>query len=235
MSDKKGGGTMLTLGIVDFEKEKNEIDVQIADTQLYRVLKITEKEDLQCVNGVVIPMDQTSQVMQVVDWIAACNENPAAFVWVFSKVQLSGEEKVMMGVGATTVISEPDSYEYLLMSIKNTFLRLKENSINQINEKKATPSAPIIDMANRSVHIDGKETLMTGHEFKLFSALLENEDVAVSYETLCSKIWKEEGKSSNMKLANIVFSLRRKLGSDTSVSVQTIRSKGYMLQMKNTY
>lgn len=231
MSQKrKEGEGMLNLGVIEDTKSGEKWADELQN-DLYDVVEVNRKDQLAHLDGVVIPMEKTEQLSQVIDWIIACRINPTAFIWVFSEVPLETEKKIMMSVGATDVISLPETSTYLSMSVENTFVRL-ENKYKEKDQKQQGVCQTLqLNEVNQSAIVNDVEKELTRLEYKLFSLLHQNPNTAVTYNQIVETLWpgKEAGTT---RIANIICHIRTKIGQSEAYSITTVRSNGYMLRVK---
>lgn len=224
---------MLTLGIVESTLNDQGLSFK-TESNLYHVLNLVDKKELTLVNGVVITIEDSTQILHALEWIIACQEYPKAFIWIFSKIPLNEEKKIMMDIGATYVMTAPEDTTNLFTSIKNVFARLSANETKITPFSQSKLLGDILDIENRSIHIEGKEIFLTRKQFELFRLLLENKGSTVSYEALASELWSASGYNRRVQLANMIYRLRQQICFGHSLELRTIRSKGYMLQLNAT-
>lgn len=231
MSQKrKEGEGMLNLGVIEDTKSGEKWADELQN-DLYDVVEVNRKDQLAHLDGVVIPMEKTEQLSQVIDWIIACRINPTAFIWVFSEVPLETEKKIMMSVGATDVISLPETSTYLSMSVENTFVRLGNKYKEKDQKQQGVCQTLQLNEVNQSALVNDVEKELTRLEYKLFSLLYQNPNTAVTYNQIAETLW--PGKEANIaRIANLICHIRTKIGKSEAYSITTVRSNGYMLRVK---
>lgn len=221
---------MLNLGIVE-QTNSDDKWTGVLKNDLYDLIEVKREEQLNQLDGIVIPMEKTEQLAQVIEWIIACRINPSAFIWVFSKVPLEAEKRIMMRVGATDVITTPETQTYLSMSVENTFMRLG-NKGRKSHSKQGTSSCGIqLNELNQSIVVNNVETELTRTEYRIFSLLYNQMNSTVTYKTISDAIWPGK-KLTIAPIANIICHIREKVGKSETYSITTVRSKGYMLRVK---
>ncbi|WP_146237777.1 helix-turn-helix domain-containing protein [Enterococcus plantarum] len=232
MTYRKEEEDMLHLGIVG---QTNLTDkwTHECKNNLYDLIEVKDKEQLAYLDGVVIPMETTEQLSQVIDWIVACRINPTVFIWVFSEVPLETEKKIMMSIGATDVIAMPETFTYLSMSVENTFVRLGHKYKEKSEKEEEAPQVIQLNELNQSLVVNEVEKELTRNEYKVLSLLYEKPNTTVLYSTIAKSLW--PGKEFNIsRIANIVCHIRNKIGKNDTCSIATIRSKGYMFRLNNS-
>ncbi|OJG27407.1 hypothetical protein RU98_GL002496 [Enterococcus caccae] len=90
---------------------------------------------------------------------------------------------------------------------------------------------------NLSVLIDGKKEIsLTKKEYYALELLYNSPGQTISYDELKEKLWASESNSEdkNYRVANLMFHLRNKIETSKMNPrfIKTVRSKGYMLDMK---
>lgn len=220
---------MLHLGIIGQTNLINEwIDER--NRNLYDLIEVKSKDQLTYVDGVVIFMEKTEQLSQVIDWIVACRVNPKAFIWIFSEVPLETEKKIMMSIGATNVIVMPEPLTYLSISVENTFFRL-EHRFKEMSKKESLKSQTLhLNELNQSLITNEIEQGLTRSEYRILSLLFEEPNKTVLYSTIGELLWPGK-KFDKSRIANIICKIRNKIGMSENYSIATIRSKGYMLRL----
>lgn len=194
------------------------------------MIKVEKKEQIEKIDGLVLTMDEKKEMGFIVDWLLTCQKSPSIFVWVFSAVALEYEEDILLGLGANDVVMTKSRESNLIQVVKNTFVRLEQS--NKLRKKKGTYS--IINEKNRSVLVNGVEKVLTRKEYQSFLLLYKSKNSVVSYEELLDQLYPNNNKREIYRIANIIFHLREKIKEDDHYTINTVRSKGYILQLKDT-
>lgn len=216
------GSFMALLGVITEGVDETQ---SLLRPETGSVIEITEKEQLQEVNGVVIGLIEKEELGTIVEWLLLCREYPRLFVWIFSSVQIKEECTILMKLGANGVFFD---WSYLTFTVENAMKKIDE--IQQINSLSV--SEAVINFKNQSVLVDGIEKDLTKKEFLLFQILYENKEVCVSYEELQKQIWPNKKVTELYLLTNAIFHLRKKIKNSHFFQIKTIRSKGYLLTIK---
>lgn len=219
---------MLTLGIVvknmtNYQKLKQQLY-----SQEYNVLRIEQKEQLDQLDGLLIVMEEKAELTWAIEWLFMCQTKPSIFVWVFSPTVF--EEELLVGLGANGVVMTSVKEVILSQLIKNTFHHIAYIKQNRLSR----PIDPLINQRNQSIVLNGLDVLLTRTEYKIFSILYDNKNSTVSYIELLQKVWPNKNKNELYRLTNSIFHLRKKINNNHQVIIKTVRSKGYVLMIKET-
>ncbi|MBO5224736.1 MAG: response regulator transcription factor [Clostridia bacterium] len=87
-----------------------------------------------------------------------------------------------------------------------------------------------IDMAGRSVYVDGKKVDMTPKEYELLFYLVENNGIAISREKLLSNVWGYDFYGDDRTVDTHVKMLRSSLGRYRD-KIITLRGLGYKVEL----
>lgn len=216
---------MALLGVVT--KKENET-LSLFESGKRSVIKITQKEQLKTVSGVVIVIKKKEELSTAIEWLLACRENPTLFVWIFSLVNLNEELSILMSLGANGVYSDKSNLDFFNLVIGNTLTKIEQFS--KLNKQHENES--VINFKNQTVLVNGVEKELTRKEFKLFQILYENKDICVTYDELQKQIWPNKDGNELYLLTNAIFHLREKIRKSDFYQIKTIRSKGYLLTIK---
>ena len=87
-----------------------------------------------------------------------------------------------------------------------------------------------IDIAGRSVYVDGKKAEMTPKEYELLFYLVENNGIAISREKLLSNVWGYDFFGDDRTVDTHVKMLRSSLGKYRD-KIITLRGLGYKVEL----
>ena len=87
-----------------------------------------------------------------------------------------------------------------------------------------------IDIAGRSVYVDGKKVEMTPKEYELLFYLVENNGIAISREKLLSNVWGYDFYGDDRTVDTHVKMLRSSLGKYRD-KIITLRGLGYKVEL----
>jgi two-component system response regulator ArlR len=146
-------------------------------------------------------------------------------------IMLTARDAVMdkvtgLDTGADDYITKPFSIEELLARIR-TALR-----------KKGGHQTPLIsygplqmDIARHTVNVEGETVELTGREFALLQALMENQGIVLSRETLMDRVWGYNYVGETNLVDVYIRYLRAKIADRTGKKlIQTVRGLGYVLR-----
>lgn len=220
---------MLTLGILETTSSTYEKISQEFETEQYHLKKIEHKEQVKNVDGLIIPLEMKEQLGQAVEWLVACQQFSAVFIWVISNDFLDYEESILLDLGVNAVIKTEEKEFLLKKIVKNTFKRI-ENSKPYRNNNSSEFS---LNDENQSIIVKGDEQLLTVTEFRVMKFLYKNKNKTISYDEIMPYMWPGTSSENIYKLTNIIFHIRKKLNKNAPCSIKTIRSIGYRLELEN--
>jgi DNA-binding response OmpR family regulator len=87
-----------------------------------------------------------------------------------------------------------------------------------------------VDLDSRRAWVAERELALRAKEFDLLARLAADAGQVVSRESLMADVWDENWFGSTKTLDVHVASLRRKLGTDGTLALVTLRGRGYRLQ-----
>jgi DNA-binding response OmpR family regulator len=133
---------------------------------------------------------------------------------------------VGLSVGADDYVTKPFSSAVLIARIENVLRRLKKIETSTKNVLSIGPVR--IDLAARSVKVEGKLVDLTGSEFDILSSLMIAAGAILSREDLLNAIGERAGESTRIVDVHVA-ALRKKLGTARKI-VKTIHGRGYRIQ-----
>lgn len=81
----------------------------------------------------------------------------------------------------------------------------------------------------KRAYLDGTDLLLTHMEYAILAYLTQNMDRHVPAEELYQKLWDMEAVTDIRTVWEHISRLRRKLGADPAVKIESVRGKGYRL------
>lgn len=116
--------------------------------------------------------------------------------------------------------------------------RVLATRVENAMRRGAVPAAPAavdigvltIDVASRTVRVEGVVTALSVVEWRVLAALAERVDDVVSWRSLLARAWDTgEWVGGRELVKSTMYRLRQRLG-DAAVHVETVRGEGYRLR-----
>lgn len=131
-----------------------------------------------------------------------------------------------LDMGADDYITKPFSIEELLARIRTALRKKGKQALPRLS---FGPLA--LDIARHTVEADGEPVELTGREFSLLQALMENPGIVLSRETLMDRVWGYNFVGETNLVDVYIRYLRAKIAVRTPRRlIQTIRGVGYVLR-----
>ena len=124
--------------------------------------------------------------------------------------------------GADDYIEKPYDIDILLAKIKGIFRRRYQREI-------LSADGVTLNLADRTVNIDGQNVDLPAKEFDLLALLIENQGKALKKEYLFNTVWGSDSDSELQTLHVHINRLRQKLGDDpkNAKRLLTVWGAGY--------
>jgi two-component system phosphate regulon response regulator PhoB len=132
-----------------------------------------------------------------------------------------------LDAGADDYITKPFELPVFLARVRA--LRRRQETIGTRPARKLQNGNLMIDLDSYEVTCEGQPVQLTPSEFKLLSALMQNEGRALSREKLIDLVQGENVTVVDRAIDTHVFGLRKKLGPCSDV-IETIRGVGYRVR-----
>lgn len=130
-------------------------------------------------------------------------------------------------LGVDDYLTKPFSPKELIARIKAVMKR------NQKEESKFVYQDFIVDFKGYTITIDKKQVTVTPKEFEILSYLIQNQNIAVSRESLLSTIWGYDFYGDDRTIDTHIKMLRNHLGKYRNF-ITTIRGVGYKFEIPKT-
>ncbi len=168
-------------------------------------------------------------MMPHVDGFTACKEIRKTSSTPIIMLSALGEEYDRIRgfeTGVDDYVVKPFSPKELMLRINAV---LKRSSTNQTASDKFVYKGLNVDFSARIVTVDGKRVDMTPKEYDLFFFMVKNKGLALTRETLISKVWGYDFFGDDRTLDTHIKLLRKSLGPYANLVV-TLRGVGYRFE-----
>ena len=128
-------------------------------------------------------------------------------------------------LGIDDYVTKPFSPKELMARIKAVLNRTSANKVEDIYNYKDLE----INYKAHTVKINNKELKLTPKEYELLVYFIKNEGVALSRETLLSKLWDYDYFGEYRTIDTHIKMLRNNLGKYRNL-IKTVRSVGYKFE-----
>lgn len=130
-------------------------------------------------------------------------------------------------VGVDDYVVKPFSPKELMMRISAILKRANQNTSD--NNDRFVYKTLCVDFSARTVEIDNERVNMTPKEYDLFFFMVKNKGLALTRETLISKVWGYDFFGDDRTLDTHIKLLRKSLREYASLIV-TLRGVGYRFE-----
>lgn len=222
---------MYKLLVVDDEPKIREVIREYAEFNGYEV---TEAEDGMSAVGLCklnkYDLVLLDIMMPKLDGFTACKEIKKISDVPIIMLSARGEEyDKLFGfeLGIDDYIVKPFSPKELMARV-NVVLE-RRNSVSKDNSSVLTFDGLEINIAARTVSVDGKRVELTPKEYDLLFYLIKNKNIALSRDKLLSDIWGYDFFGDDRTIDTHIKNLRNNLGPYRDFIV-TLRGVGYKFE-----
>ena len=129
--------------------------------------------------------------------------------------------------GVDDYVVKPFSPKELMMRVTAILKRSQKSNMNTAD--RFTYKGLCVDFSARTVEIDGERVNMTPKEYDLFFFMVKNKGLALTRETLISKVWGYDFFGDDRTLDTHIKLLRKSL-KDYAKLIVTLRGVGYRFE-----
>ncbi len=168
-------------------------------------------------------------MMPKIDGLSVLRQLPASSQLPVIMLTAKGDEIdriIGLELGADDYIAKPCNPRELLARINAV---IKRTTMPKVDAPTLTHDRLTLDQGHRICTIDGTELQVTGTEFDLLVALLQQKGEVVSKEWLSQTVLQRELQPFDRSLDVHVSRLRKKLQPFHDEPIKAIRGKGYQL------
>ena len=206
---------MPRLLVVDDESKIREV---IREYSEFNGFEVTEAEDGMSAVGLVKLNDYDLIIMDVMmpklDGFSACKEIKKIKDIPVIMLSARGEEyDKLFGfeLGIDDYMVKPFSPKELMARINAVLARHSAQSVQEKNKIQEFGGL-VIDIAGRSVTVDGQKIELTPKEYDLLFFLVENKNIALSRDKLLQDIWGYDFFGDDRTIDTHIKNLRNNLG-----------------------
>jgi two-component system, OmpR family, KDP operon response regulator KdpE len=154
--------------------------------------------------------------------------------WDIPVIVLSAydEEKLKvkaLDIGADDYITKPFGHDELLARIRAVMRRSASTEV-PTQENRIEIGGLQVDLKARRAFTDGNDMRLTRTEFALLAELARNLDAVLSHDELLARVWGNEYRGSNHYLHVYFGRIRKKMGDQWNVLLDTVPGLGYILR-----
>ena len=222
---------MYKLLVVDDEPKIREVIREYAEFNGYEV---TEAEDGMSAVGLCKLNKYDLVILDIMmpklDGFTACKEIKKISDVPIIMLSARGEEyDKLFGfeLGIDDYIVKPFSPKELMARVNGVVER--RNSVSKDNSSVLTFDGLEINIAARTVSVDGKRVELTPKEYDLLFYLIKNKNIALSRDKLLSDIWGYDFFGDDRTIDTHIKNLRNNLGPYRDFIV-TLRGVGYKFE-----
>jgi len=175
-------------------------------------------------------------MMPELDGFSACREIRKISNVPIIMLSARGEEYDKINgfeVGIDDYVVKPFSPKELMLRVEAIMKRVRNNAVKEVFENRVLSfdnGGLVIDLTARTVSIDGEKISMSPKEYDLLFYMVENENIALTRETLINKVWGYDFYGDARTLDTHVKLLRKSLGKYSRYIV-TLRGVGYRFEV----
>ena len=235
---------MYNIGYIDLSGTNSDqyINVLSRECKLTRYDSSIFEEFPVDLDGFLIVDENGESLFQVSDYVLKIRKQSNTFIWIVSRQLDSIAKVVFLKMGADDNFCSEQTIEEVNLKILHSLKRKQEiieerrSDLETYPEKKGnTQDQVYLDDQKLILMLNAHEIELTNIEFKVIKILFDKQEQVVTYEQLHEAIWKVPYEEVSYRIANVIFHIRKKIEKVelNAILIKTIRSKGYLLTLKN--
>ena len=125
-------------------------------------------------------------------------------------------------------IPKPFYPEELIAKIRERFEHRQSSLPTRI-----TIGRTIFDRNLSTIEIDGVQRHLSVRQSEILTILVQNINKTVERETILQSVWGNNSYANSLALTVQITYLRKLLGADTTISIVSLKKRGYILEVNN--
>ena len=125
-------------------------------------------------------------------------------------------------------IPKPFYPEELIAKIRERFEHRQSSLPTRI-----TIGRTIFDRNLSTIEIDGVQRHLSVRQSEILTILVQNINKTVERETILQSVWGNNSYANSLALNVQITYLRKLLGADTTISIVSLKKRGYILEVNN--
>ncbi len=215
--------------IVDDETLIRNVIKEYSSSEGYHIFEASDGlEAIEMVKNNNIDLVVLDVMMPNLDGFSACKEIKRIKnipVIILSARKEEYDKLVGFELGIDDYMTKPFSPKELMARIKAVS---KRNTVSDEFKYETL----VINYAGHTVTIDDEELKLTPKEYEILCYLVQNKNIAVSRETILSKLWGYSFFGDDRTVDTHIKKLRNNLGKYRDL-ITTVRGMGYKFEIKN--
>jgi len=215
--------------IVDDETLIRNVIKEYSKSEGYNIFEASDGlEAIEMVKNNNIDLVVLDVMMPNLDGFSACKEIKKIKtipVIILSARKEEYDKLVGFDLGIDDYITKP-------FSPKELMARIKAVSKRNVVTDEFSYKTLVINYAGHTVSVDDKELKLTPKEYEILCYLVQNKNIAVSRETILSKLWGYSFFGDDRTVDTHIKKLRNNLGKYRDL-ITTVRGMGYKFEIKD--
>ena len=129
-------------------------------------------------------------------------------------------------VRANDYLAKPFYPEELIARIQERFGEVEDTVDKEVYQLGLTT----FDYTNNELRTQANKVMITSRQAEILRMLIKNRDSVVSREQLLEHVWGDTSYANSLALNVQITYLRKALKEDTSIKIESLTKKGYLLR-----